>query len=67
MTVGGRARVVETARRGPPKRFLALLILLVVGIPAPARASIFEDKTLDKVANALASIVLIAPVIDTRT
>jgi hypothetical protein len=49
------------------RRILAAAAL-ASGLPAPAHASIFRGETLDKIANALAGIVLfIAPVIGTRT
>ena len=47
------------ARSGPRKQPLAVLMLLALGMPAPAHASIFEGETLDKVATILAWIVLI--------
>jgi CBS domain containing-hemolysin-like protein len=64
MTVDQPPRNIETARSGSRKRVLAVLVLLAVGVPATARASIFEGETLDKVAEILAWVVLvIAPVV----
>ena len=64
MKVDPGPNATETARSGPQKRVLAVLILLAVGMPATAHASIFEGETLDKVAEILAWIVLvIAPIV----
>ena len=59
MKLDPRPSASQAARSGPRKQALALLILLALGMPAPARASIFQGETLDKVATILAWVVLI--------
>lgn len=64
MRVDRRSNSPEADSSRRWQRVLAISILLAIGRPASAHASIFEGETLDKVAEILAWIVLvIAPVV----